>query len=515
MASETQMQQLLHALLERSTDAITLIAPDGTITYASPGIIHTTGYTPEELVETNSFALIHPEHQEDLRKRLAYLIEHPEETLCLECRIRYKDGSWQWIEGTVINLLDSPQVGAIVCTTRDITKRKQLLADYQDAVAERQRLEQQLSYTEHKFRSLVESNIVGIMVTDQEGRIYEVNDRVMQLLGYSQEELLSGSMRVRNLLTPAYQVARARAWKTLIAHGASLPEEKQYVRKDGSILPALVAAAAVNQERTRALVMLVDISDRKEAEQKAEQRKQDFLSMVSHELRTPLTAIQGFLELALMCVERLSPSPATGTGDFLGKLEDMLQQALRHTEIETRMVAELLDVSRVEAEKFEIFLQPCNLATIVRQVVADQRQVVPTRRIELVLPPQTLVPVMADAGRLEQVLTNYLTNAFKFSPSDQAIQVDLSVKNLMARVSVRDQGPGLTAEQQQQVWERFYQVARYQRSGGGLGLGLYIARTIIAQHQGQVGVESCPGQGATFWFLLPLADESAQIQVNV
>ena len=79
----------------------------------------------------------------------------------------------------------------------------------------------------------------------------------------------------------------------------------------------------------------------------------------------------------------------------------------------------------------------------------------------------------------------------------------------MARVSVRDQGSGLTLEQQQRVWDRFYQAraAEHQVSDGGLGLGLYIVRTIIAQHQGQVGVESCPGQGATFWFMLPLADE--------
>jgi signal transduction histidine kinase len=81
----------------------------------------------------------------------------------------------------------------------------------------------------------------------------------------------------------------------------------------------------------------------------------------------------------------------------------------------------------------------------------------------------------------------------------------------MARVSVRDQGPGLTLEQQQRVWDRFYQVksTASEGSNSGLGLGLYIARTIIAQHQGQVGVESRPGQGANFWFLLPLADEAA------
>ncbi len=378
------------------------------------------------------------------------------------------------------------------------------VAVYRD-VTERHQLEQQLQYAEQKLRSLVESNIVGVMVTDQTGRMYEVNDRLVQLLDYSRDELLSENMRIKDLLVEEYQLARTRAWKTLVSQGASLPEEKEYIRKDGSRFPALVTAATINQERDRALVMLLDISDRREVEQ----RKQEFLSMVSHELRTPLTAIQGFLELALLCIERLPQDTFTRKDDLFKHLEPMLQQALRHAEIETRLVAELLDVSHMEMQKFEVFLQPCNLSILVQQVIANQQQIAPTRRIELRLPSQALVPVVADADRIEQVLTNYLTNAFKYCASDQAVQVELSVEGPMARVSVRDQGPGLTLEQQQRVWDRFYQVeaTRSQGSDSGLGLGLYIARTLIAQHQGQVGVESRPGQGATFWFLLPLADE--------
>ena len=94
----------------------------------------------------------------------------------------------------------------------------------------------------------------------------------------------------------------------------------------------------------------------------------------------------------------------------------------------------------------------------------------------------------------------------------EEMSLNIGVDNGTARVSVRDRGPGLTLEQQQRVWERFYQAetVKHQGSDAGLGLGLYIVRTIIAQHQGQVGVESYPGQGATFWFLLLLADEPVQ-----
>jgi len=120
-----------------------------------------------------------------------------------------------------------------------------------------------------------------------------------------------------------------------------------------------------------------------------------------------------------------------------------------------------------------------------------------------------VVPVIADADRIGQVLTNYLTNAFKFAPTDQVITVWLEVEAGSVRVEVRDKGPGLTPEQQQRVWEQFYQVTAPSFRGPerGLGLGLAIAKAIIEQHQGQVGVESVPGQGAAFWFTLPLAGE--------
>ena len=116
--------------------------------------------------------------------------------------------------------------------------------------------------------------------------------------------------------------------------------------------------------------------------------------------------------------------------------------------------------------------------------------------------------MVADADRIGQVVTNYLTNALKYSPVDRPIEVFLAIEGQMARVSVQDEGPGLSPAEQQAIWERFYQVERIKvqsGSGTGLGLGLYICQTIIEQHQGKVGVQSSPGEGSTFWFSLPLA----------
>jgi signal transduction histidine kinase len=116
---------------------------------------------------------------------------------------------------------------------------------------------------------------------------------------------------------------------------------------------------------------------------------------------------------------------------------------------------------------------------------------------------------MADPDRIGQVVTNYLTNALKYSIAAMPVDVHLTVEQGLARVAVRDRGPGLPLEEQQRLWQRFYRVAGINvrsGSGVGLGLGLYICRSIIERHYGEVGVQSAPGQGSTFWFTLPLIE---------
>jgi signal transduction histidine kinase len=117
---------------------------------------------------------------------------------------------------------------------------------------------------------------------------------------------------------------------------------------------------------------------------------------------------------------------------------------------------------------------------------------------------------MADPERIGQVVTNYLTNAFRFSSENRPVDVRVQLQGRVALVSIRDGGPGLSAADQERVWDRFYQSASIERlpgSDAGLGLRLYICRMIVEQHQGKVGVESSVGNGSTFWFTLPLYDD--------
>jgi signal transduction histidine kinase len=317
--------------------------------------------------------------------------------------------------------------------------------------------------------------------------------------------LLAQSFDWIQLVPPDDHAALAQAMATVLSTGAMPPYERGYFRKDGTIMPALVAATLLDQERRLVLAVILDMSEQKAAEL----RKQEFLRMVGHELRTPLTAILGLTELALRDIKRRPTTLTPEAEELLGQIDQKLRLACGQVDIEVRLVDDLLEVSRLEMHQFMLSFHRVNLVPIVQETVAGH-QAASTRDIELVLPPEELVPVIADPGRIAQVLTNYLTNALKYAPVDQKISVRLEVTGTVAQVLVRDQGPGLTPEQLQRVWERFYQVAvaGHQGPDRGLGLGLAISKAIVEQHQGQVGVESAPGQGSTFWFTLPLTDRS-------
>ena len=236
---------------------------------------------------------------------------------------------------------------------------------------------------------------------------------------------------------------------------------------------------------------------------------EEVLYAMSLELRAPLTTTQGSLQQARHLVQRLhiSSLPAE-TGELFAKLQNVLLRIERQVSEEMRLVSNLLDTSLIETKRLELVLVWCNLVEIVRETVGRQQTQAPQRVFELDLPADELVGVMADEKRIQQALVNYLLNAHRYSPLEQPIRIALEVRGTLARVSVQDRGPGIPASEQDRIWERFQRGQQQPtRTISGLGLGLYITRTIIQQHRGSVGLDSSEETGSIFWFMLPLADE--------
>jgi signal transduction histidine kinase len=237
-------------------------------------------------------------------------------------------------------------------------------------------------------------------------------------------------------------------------------------------------------------------------------RKDEFLAVVTHELRTPVTSLQGYIELLARRVMRwheggaIAPDIFAMAHTLIAYCEDSLRRV-------ARLVDDLLDQARIREGRLAFNVVPCDLGDIVWEAVKEQRLMAPERTISLQLPASPQVPIVADPLRIEQVVTNFLTNARKYSREDRPIAVRVEAAGEVARVSVRDEGVGVPPQEQMHVWERFHNIegVRVQSgSGVSLGIGLSISKSIIEMHGGSVGVESEVGRGSTFWFTLPLAN---------
>ncbi len=224
--------------------------------------------------------------------------------------------------------------------------------------------------------------------------------------------------------------------------------------------------------------------------------KSEFLSTVSHELRTPLTSIRSFTEILL----RYGVDEPDKRRRFLGIIQ---QEADRLT----RMINDLLDLSKIEAGRLELRLEPVDLAAALRSVLDvtqplfQDKGVVADVRMEEGMPP-----VEADTDRLQQVLANLLSNAVKFSPPGGTVRIHARSRGAFAVVSVADEGPGIPPDRLEEVFDRYSQIRAPQKHHPlGTGLGLTIARELVERMGGRIWVESRPGRGATFSFTLPLA----------
>lgn len=260
----------------------------------------------------------------------------------------------------------------------------------------------------------------------------------------------------------------------------------------------LLAHAHRKQEE---LVVQLQVTQREL--ERAVRMRDDFMSMVSHELRTPLNTL--YLEAQLRQLHVSKGNLAAFTADRLPAMIERDQRQIRNM---VRLIDDMLDVTRMRKDALSIQPKPTDLAQLARAVVENLRQQAEAAGSEISLQAPAELSGVWDEFRIEQVLTNLLTNALRYGGSRPVEMVVAQVgtgEDGFARVSVRDRGIGIAAEDQARIFEQFERTEHSRKHAAGLGLGLYITRQIVDLHGGRIGVESAPGEGSTFSVELPLA----------
>lgn len=478
---------------------------DGIITIDSQGIVqsfnlaaeHIFGYAAQEVIGNNVKILMpEPYHSEHDGYLANYHATNVRRIIGIGREVvgQRKDGTPFPMDLAVSRSAHRGEP-LFIGLVRDITERKQADTQLQALTAMR--------------KAILDSANFSIISTDPDGVIQTFNQSAERMLGYTTEEIvgkqtpailhdknevsayamkLSGELG--RVIEPGFEafVARARL-------GGADEREWTYIRKDGSRFPVLLSVTAVwdaHGQISGFLGIGSDITERK----RLDQLKSEFVSTVSHELRTPLTAISGALGLVV-----------SGTlGEMPAQAKQMLDIANKNSLRLAHLINDLLDMEKLAAGMMRFDLQVQLLMPLVEHALDAVRAYGEQYQVSFALTQRSDgVQVRVDAGRLQQVLSNFLSNAAKFSPHGGQVEIVVRQLKDTVRVEVIDHGPGISAEFRNRIFQKFAQAdSSDSRQKGGTGLGLAITKEIVERMNGLVGFDSVEGKGARFYFELPL-----------
>jgi two-component system sensor histidine kinase/response regulator len=396
------------------------------------------------------------------------------------------NGNSVWIATTKVPIKDSQgKVTGLVGIGRDVTREK-------SAESEVLREKQFLS-------ALNLYNPVAILIIDKNKKIASCNPAFEKLYGYTKEETIGKELadlfkmdEIRKQMKAGYIEAKS--------HPVHLIEDRR--KKDGSFVTVEISMAAVivNEEIEGYVCIYHDISELEKARKTAEEAnrsKSEFLANMSHEIRTPMNGVIGMLELAL-------------DTELTADQRDYLSTSLQSAEALLTLLNDILDFSKIEAKRLELENIPFNLRTIVEDVGYMLAKRADDKGLELIcgINPELHVDLLGDPTRLRQVLINLAGNAIKFTSKGEIViraePFKESSTHIDVRFSVKDTGIGIPPDRQAAVFDRFTQAdGSTTRQYGGTGLGLTICKQLVEMMGGTIGVQSQPGVGSTFWFVIP------------
>lgn len=356
---------------------------------------------------------------------------------------------------------------------------------------ENARLFTKISAEQQQMQAIIQHMADGVLLIDHQGVIITCNTTLTMLLGLNMGEIINKSIDDADLHPNLASITAATTYR---ARTGVLAKEVTIETPRSKTLQVFSTVMVDHQKNPIGEVRIVhDVTKERELEH----LKDDFFSTISHELRTPLFSIQGFAQLML---EEETLDRQTQR-EFLTTIQ---RQALQLSE----MVDNLLDVSKFDAGKLEFEKGPLSLVDLIRQTILKLQGFAHQQGIQLVPNlPEALPEIQGDSQRLEQVLTNLIGNAIKFSPSGKMVDISACQQDDHILIQVKDYGIGIPEADLEQIFSRYYQANnRGERAAKGSGLGLYIAKKVIEGHNGSIWAESQVGQGSTFNVTLPFSN---------
>lgn len=390
------------------------------------------------------------------------------------------------------NLYVANKQGADEFTQED-EQAIEVLAAHAGAIIHQSHLRDELDLERRRFQTIVKYAPHGVMFIETSTMKILANHRAAELMGRPlPTETLENVWSLPEVLSPDGELVPEEERPFAYAMRGELAPTRELIirRPDGSEVPVLVSASPVIRVGVIEGVVLVfeNISVLKALQQSRE----EWAALVAHDLRQPLNVL-------MLQIHTLPTMAAGGDPAMLYRITGEMKNSVTRI---ARMVSDLMDVSQIESNRLTLERRSLNLDTLVREVVERQQSVAPDRRIELHV-DGPIPRAYADPLRIDEVLTNLLTNAVKYSDPATPIEVEVRTGNSKLTVLVRNQGPGISSDEVPRLFGRYYRTARGRASAGGLGLGLHIAKGLVEAHGGRIWAESTPGQTTTFGFTLP------------
>jgi PAS domain S-box-containing protein len=473
-----------------------LTAPDGHYLQVNAALSRMLGYSERELLEGGWQNLTHPEDLELSRRSVEQLVRYRGPSVEFEKRYIHKSGKAVWVRlkiSVVNNSHGAPS--HFITHVEDITESR--------------RVKEALEASEERYRMLFARNLAGVLRTTMAGQVLECNQAGALILGCDSPAEVIGT----NIIRFHYSAKdREHLVRTLKQQKVQTNSELKLRRGDGQPVWVLASFRFVEEDCPGVEATLVDITDRKRAEEQlkqakeiaeeANQAKSSFLANMSHEIRTPMNGVLGMVGLLL-------------DGELDARQRKRAETVRDSAEALLDILNGILDFSKMEAHKFKLEETVFDLRSLVEGVADLMAVKTQEKGVELLCFIESDVPtqLVGDANRLRQVLVNLAGNAAKFTTAGEVsirVKLESAADRREIRFEVSDTGIGIAADKRRLLFQPFSQVdSSTSRRYGGTGLGLSIVRMLVEMMGGKVGLESEEGKGSCFWFTLPLERQSA------